>query len=872
MLSSEQGIFSSGMKSDNMLPLRGFRVLLLDDDKDMCKLVEKDLSEQGCSVETATDGLEGLHVLMQRDFDVLLVDLRMPNMDGAQFVREVRKIWPWLGIVVASGYVENNDPQLQPLRDAGITRFLPKPFVRPDLRRAMGEEALEKRHRVEMAADLSLDHIQYQLSLLRRFSEAAFAADSLNEAFRSLSLGLGTLMPCSVVGILNMESNKSSLVLTSLTSVAPSFLAQVKSEMAARYEALSGHNFPAESRTVHYEGEPTDERGTAAIGNTFSLPVIAKGQVQGLLTFASGDSQPYTRQNMSFLYHAANLLSTVLTALNRIRQLAARDAMTGLYNRRGLEEEMERAWQSANRLHRSVGVLIIDIDHFKTLNDSYGHLVGDQIIREFAQIVQDTLRPRDIAGRYGGDEFVMILPDLNEAETRATGEKLLDAVRKRVFCEKAHGLRLAASIGGSARGTEAPARPASEILVQADQALYVAKRSGRNRLCMWSDPELRPVTSPTSAQDVRSSTTARDGTPMPQGHILIIDDDPVVGDVFRHMLQNDRYAVTVENNGAAALETLKMNPGRFDVAFVDLMLAGESGLDLLDKLAAQDDSLIRVVITGQATVDNAVSALRRGAYDFIQKPILSAQLQAAARRALIYRRLVIENRRYQLHLEDMVREKSMALSNMLDQITRSYDFTLEALAAVIDAREHQTGQHSLRVARLTRILSSELGLSREEIEVMAHGALLHDIGKIAIPDSILLKPGPLDPHEWDVVKTHPEIGYRILKSSPFLQKAADIVRQHQERYDGSGYPLGLRGEEICLGARIFAVTDSYDAMRSRRAYSEPRSPEAAAAEITGLGGKKFDPKVVKAFIRCIPALEESGGWDRQETAQTTPAS
>ena len=219
-----------------------------------------------------------------------------------------------------------------------------------------------------------------------------------------------------------------------------------------------------------------------------------------------------------------------------------------------------------------------------------------------------------------------------------------------------------------------------------------------------------------------------------------------------------------------------------------------------------------------------------------------------------------ENKRYRLHLEDMVREKNAALSRVIDQITDSYQFTLEAMADMLDARERVTGAHSKRVARISTLLARKLSCSREEIEIVGTGALLHDIGKIGIPDAILLKSGPLTPEEREVIKMHPQIGYNIIKAGPGLEAASEIVLEHQERYDGQGYPRGLKGEEISLGARIFAVADAYDAMRSVRPYAPARSAQAAREEILRNRGTQFDPAVVDALVQSQDEIEEIGGW------------
>ena len=208
----------------------------------------------------------------------------------------------------------------------------------------------------------------------------------------------------------------------------------------------------------------------------------------------------------------------------------------------------------------------------------------------------------------------------------------------------------------------------------------------------------------------------------------------------------------------------------------------------------------------------------------------------------------------------MVRSKSGQISDALEQTKASYQFTLEAMVAMLDAREREISQHSKRVRDLTMALARHIGVESPELEEIGRGALLHDIGKIAIPDSVLQKPGALDGDEWDVMKNHPQIGFSFLASSAFLKTAGEIVLSHHEHFDGHGYPRGLKGEEICLGARIFAVIDAYDAMRSRRIYKTLMSAEDALKEITLKNGTQFDPMVVKAFIECQAQIEEIGHW------------
>jgi putative nucleotidyltransferase with HDIG domain len=221
---------------------------------------------------------------------------------------------------------------------------------------------------------------------------------------------------------------------------------------------------------------------------------------------------------------------------------------------------------------------------------------------------------------------------------------------------------------------------------------------------------------------------------------------------------------------------------------------------------------------------------------------------ATVRRALENRRLKMENRTYQTNLESLVAARTEQLRKAMANLERSYDITLEALGDALDLKDAETEGHSKRVTAFTIAIARAMGLPAEQIRIIARGAFLHDIGKMAIPDAILRKPGKLDSREVEQMREHSYHGYQILRKIPFLAEASDIVYSHQERFDGTGYPRGLKGNEIPLGARIFAIADTLDAITSDRPYRAAQSLAAARAEIKRCAGGQFDPEVVRIFL------------------------
>ncbi len=383
---------------------------------------------------------------------------------------------------------------------------------------------------------------------------------------------------------------------------------------------------------------------------------------------------------------------------SEVHQLSVIDPLTNLKNRRGFFEAAYQEFSVIQENHSNLSALMIDIDNFKNTNDMYGHFVGDQVIQAVADECQKSLRQTDLIGRFGGEEFIVLLPNTSLETASSIAERLRQSIENMVVYTNGYQVSVSISIGVShikdAHGS------LDKLLTQADQAMYGAKDAGRNRVKTW--------------------------------------------DQLTHQTQN---------------------------GWAEILLLPTSG-------------------DGQST-------------------------------------------------------------KLQNHAARIYDETIEGWAKALEMRDKETEDHSKRVIQMTIALARKNGINEKEMVDIRRGALLHDIGKIAIPDSILFKPGKLTEEEWAIMRKHPTYAYELLSPIKFLNNCIDIPYCHHEHWDGSGYPRGLKGEEIPLAARIFTIVDVWDALSSDRCYRPAWKPDEARSYIIEQSGKLFDPAITPIFLEML---------------------
>lgn len=327
-------------------------------------------------------------------------------------------------------------------------------------------------------------------------------------------------------------------------------------------------------------------------------------------------------------------------------------------------------------------------------------------------------------------------------------------------------------------------------------------------------------------------------------NLLLIDYNPT-----RQKLLSSFFGLKYDCDEADSIDSAveKIRQKEYSVVLTSVALPDFNGLALIPQLQKLSPRTALVIISENDSDGNTVRAFRAGAFEVIQKPFEMKKIESAVEKAFGQYELKCLKDNYQYHLEELVSERTVELDKALEEVEISYRSTLKALVQALETRDHETHGHSERVVTFSLRLGYELGLDKEALRDLELGALMHDIGKIGVPDAVLRKPAKLNDEEWEKMKLHPMHGQKILRNIAFLEGATRIVAQHHEKWDGTGYPFGLRGEDIDLGARIFSVVDAYDAMISDRVYRKGRPYEEALEELEKFAGTQFDPLVVEAF-------------------------
>ena len=331
--------------------------------------------------------------------------------------------------------------------------------------------------------------------------------------------------------------------------------------------------------------------------------------------------------------------------------------------------------------------------------------------------------------------------------------------------------------------------------------------------------------------------------------IMIVDDEEPIRRLLGQMLKMNGDRCTLAADAKEARTFLENQS--FDLILCDVTMPGESGIDFIRYVLSEYPETAAIMVTAVDDPEVAEAALEIGSYGYIIKPFESNEVMINVSNALRRRKLEIENRRHRENLEKLVLKRTQTLKNTMNDLQKAMDGIIEAMGFTVEIRDPYTAGHQRRVAEIAHAIAIEIGLSKHKTEGVRIAGLIHDIGKMAIPAEILSKPGKITEHEFGIIKSHPQVGYDILNKIDFPWPLAEIVYQHHERMDGSGYPQGLSGKDILIEAKIMAVADVVEAMASHRPYRPALGIDMALEEIEKNKDEVYDPGVVDACLRIF---------------------
>ncbi len=789
------------------------RLLICDDSPEARTAVRTMLAEEGRVeiVGEAANGEDAVALALETRPDVVLMDVAMPILDGVEATRRLRRLLPSARIVAFAG--SDDKEVIAAMIEAGASAYCMKGAPLWELERAVAEQ------------------VDPLVRLAHGLAKAGNDAGAAELVARELVGLTGAALAATY-----LASPDVGLSLGGLAGSAPAASVHSAPGVAARaFEkgALAWAD-PAELAELRQLGCPATE--------ALAVPLLVDGEALGALLVAQPPGAP-AKLDAELVAAAADLAAVSLANVRRLALTyaeARRDALTGLANKRAFNEQLQRASRNAETSGREFSLVLLDIDDFKKVNDQHGHVVGNEVLAELARVIQRTLRADEQAFRVGGEEFAVVIDSGHEVATRVA-QRIRAAVNR-----QQRGRRLPTVSVGVA-STRDPGG-LDDLFKRADSALYAAKHAGKNRVVVDRGGG---VVVAANGEGTRNELEVDPRTPL---RVLVVEDEEGIRALLRTTFEVAEIAVDEAGNAESARE--RMERARPDIIILDIRLPGVNGLEFCRTLKA--DPATRevpvILLTGADTPQDV--ARSAGADALLRKPFsplellnIVEQLAQGVSHGLFEDSAVARGGEEQLLLyaQDLRRLRELERGQRV-LIQRAYRETVTALASALESKDTGTREHSMRVQRYAAELAGSVEPSMLDDPSVEYGFLLHDIGKIGIPDSILQKPGPLTVEERSRMETHTMLGEQMLGHVAVLQgDGLKVVRSHHERWDGGGYPDRLRKDDIPLGARIFAVADTLDAMTSRRPYRQAQRWDEAVAEILGESGKQFDPAVVEAF-------------------------
>jgi putative two-component system response regulator len=478
--------------------------------------------------------------------------------------------------------------------------------------------------------------------------------------------------------------------------------------------------------------------------------------------------------------------------------LPFKDSLSGLFNHGLFQIALDKEVKRAERHGESFALALIDIDSFSAFNRHYGHMQGDRILKKVAGLIQDNIRQADLAARYSGDVFAVILTKSSIQSALVAAERIRQAVE--MSCGGP-----TVSVGLSSYPRDSSDREG--LIKKAQKSLLQAKTSGKNRVHFF-EKDNKPAAEATS-------------------RILVVDDEPLNAKLLEALLAPMNYEVIKAFNGEEALSLVSKVD--VDLVLLDIMMPGLDGYEVCQHLKASEATrLIPIVmVTALDDIEAKIKGIEVGADDFLTKPPNKVELLARIR--------------------SLINVKS------LNDRLANFENVLFSLAGAVEAKDAYTQGHIQRVANMAVALARKMGLSKSEIESVRVGGILHDIGKIGVSRTILNKREPLTAQEQELMKAHTDVGYKIcLPLKKNLGPALEVIRSHHEKLDGSGYPDGLKGEQISTVARVMTVVDIYDALVTDRPYRKRMAKEKALHILRQEAKEgKLDQKVIEALMELV---------------------